>query len=163
MKTYSAARGRCSGIWCLLTLSLALACRGQTARAEQPGKAKTDNETTALISSRAASATLAKRSRQESEDAEEEMIEIDPLLRLQLLSSILITSPEVLKNTSTTSVTLAPFTTQTPGDDGEVDIQGGKTPHAPEPASLVLGAVGAGITLLTTAVRRRRRRLAAAD
>jgi hypothetical protein len=92
-------------------------------------------------------------------DNEDRAVELDPVLRLQLLSAILIVSPDDVR---TFTVTRAPNATSPEGSTGsgsEVTIQGGPAPHAPEPASLVLGAVGTALALVAGVVWRRRRRM----
>ncbi len=88
---------------------------------------------------------------------------MDQAIRLQLLSAILIVSGDDSSSTSNTvsSSTITTQTTGTTGDGGGIHIQGGPSPTAPEPASLVLGAVGTGLALVVGAVRRRRKNVAA--
>src|SRR5262249_60708853 len=88
------------------------------------------------------------RRRKEGEEGEAGAVGIAPVLRLQLLSAILITSPDVIEGT----VTRAPNTqsdavpppggTPVPPPDTP---PGDHTPGAPEPASLVLGALAGGL------------------
>jgi hypothetical protein len=94
------------------------------------------------------------------DDEENGAVEVDPALCLQLLSAILIVSGD---DGSTSSSVRTPLTTTiiTTGDTGGIVGQGGTTPTAPEPASLVLGALGTGMALVVGVVRRRRKNAAA--
>jgi hypothetical protein len=155
MKTYPAT-GRPLVVF-LMALGLGSAWTGAGARAEQP--APVENLTAAPVTD------LVQpngRTRKEGEEGEDESVEIDPVLRLQLLSAILITSPDVIEGNvprapnTQSDVVPPPGGTPLPPPPG-----GGDTPGAPEPASLVLGAIGSGLALLTGLRRRRRTPVAA--
>jgi hypothetical protein len=154
MKTYPAT-GRPLVVF-LMALGLGSAWTGGVVRAEQP--TPVENPTAAPATDLA---PPNGRSRKEGEEGEDESIEIDPVVRLQLLSAILITSPDVILG----NVPRAPNTTSDVPPGGSTlppdTPPPGDTPGAPEPASLVLGALGTGLALLTGIRRRRRTPVAA--
>jgi hypothetical protein len=142
-------------------LVLALACGGGAAQA---GQAECRSEEGARLAAAPGSAEAAPkaRPRDDAEDTEDATVEIDPLLRLQLLSAIMLTSPNVLNSTSNISnVTRAPTTTSNGTPDtppgGNVTPPGGPPPEAPEPAGQALGFIGGSCALVGFYVVRSRR------
>jgi hypothetical protein len=140
-----------------MMLGFGIVCAAQSARAGEPGQ-----DTAAVgLAIPAASVAALKSTGRDEEDAEDAAMEIDPLLRLQMLSLILIT----VEGTPT-GVTLTPGGTSSGGggggDGGGGDGHTSGGPSAPEPASLVLGLVGAGMAFVANRLRRRRRQIALA-
>jgi len=86
--------------------------------------------------------------------------ELDPALRLQLLSAILIVSTDDVQAMVTQAPQTSSGTSSDGGDGGH--IAGGPS-VAPEPASLVLGGVGTGLALVASVLFRRRRKDARAS
>jgi hypothetical protein len=163
MNPYPAARPR-PVILFLMALGLGAAWTGPGARV---GRAA-ENEGPAATAATAGAPGTA-RTRGDEEGEEGATVEIDPVLRLQLLSAILITSPDALGNptgSGGSGVPRAPGTSSVTGGGGLPGSSSGGSHdpvpgshdagNAPEPASLVLGALGTGLALLSGYRRRRR-------
>jgi hypothetical protein len=88
---------------------------------------------------------------------EDQVGELDPALRLQVLSAILIVSTDDLQSTVTQAPPTSSVTPSTGGESGGGQTTGGPS-LAPEPASLVLGGVGTGLALVAGVLFRRHRR-----